>query len=104
MNTHCNNNKIPQFNALNPHKPTIFIYNDITHDTVWTCDKNWVYAQKEVRISNPEKASVKAKCLVGRRHRRGSNHIDYQCVHVFLLGENLKVQPTESQFHDGRNT
>ncbi len=41
MNT-CFQNKIPQCNALNPNKPTVFIYNDITHDTVWTSDKNWV--------------------------------------------------------------
>ncbi len=38
----CPQNKIPQCNALNPNKPTVFVYNDITHDTVWTSDKNWV--------------------------------------------------------------
>ncbi len=52
MNNHCNNNKFPQCNALNPHKPTILVYNDITHDTVWTCDKNWVIMNRINVINN----------------------------------------------------
>ncbi len=47
-----NTNKIPKCNALNPKKSTVFVYNDITHDTVWTSDKNWVLMNRINVINN----------------------------------------------------
>ncbi len=50
---HCHQgNKIPIHNSLHPNKPTIFVYNDITHDTVWTSDKNWVLMNRIHVINN----------------------------------------------------
>ncbi len=48
----CFQNKIPECNSLNPNKPTILLYNDITHDTVWTNDKNWVIMNRINVINN----------------------------------------------------
>ncbi len=50
--SNCFQNKIPECNALNPNKPTVLIYNDITHDTVWTSDKNWVIMNRINVINN----------------------------------------------------
>ncbi len=48
----CYQHKIPSCNALNPHKQTVLVYNDITHDIIWTRDKNWVLMNRIHVINN----------------------------------------------------
>jgi hypothetical protein len=43
--------RIPRCNALDPHKETVLLYNNISQDTVWTCDKNWV-VMNQIQVLN----------------------------------------------------
>ncbi len=52
MSSSCFGNRIPPCNALNPNKSTVLVFNDITHDTVWTSDKNWVIMNRIHVINN----------------------------------------------------